>query len=419
MDIGTLIRMERHTQKMKQAILAKGICSVSQLSRIENGLIEPDKEILEQLTSRLSIIVPEKQVVERGKIEEYEERCTIIINLRDQQGATKLIDELIVASSSVDLQSKIHLELMVLRLRLVIGGQEKDVLDGLEKYKEVLSTLTPKQIFTILQLSGMASYTNGDMKGCTEAFMKASDIMENLSLSPFERADFAYARSVAFMVHGQKVEALLYAKQALPYFQSVMAGKRVVECYLIIGVAYKNGEQLTKSLEVFQLAEQICTQFSLHSFSGILHQNIGDVHSVMGESEHAILHFKQAIDHKELPSELMYSIYSLVKEYERMGDLDTVKEWLDEGARLLPKLNEAKRAYYKPHFQAYEAFCSRDEEQIEDALLKAFRFYKKRGSQKQWIEYANRLAQLYAGNGKYKKAVCYYKMIVDGKGGMR
>ena len=404
---------------MKQDVLAKGICSVSHLSRIENGKIEPSEEILEMLSNRLGLSLSEKFTIERVNVEEFEELCIKIINLRDQEAAARLIKELTRKFTSVDMQTKTGLELLVIRLRLVIKGQKKEALEELAKYQEIISTLNPKQSFTVLQMKGMAFYANGELKSCLEAFAEAASMMESLSLSPFERADFTYVRSVAFMVDGQKFEALVHAKQALPYFQSIMAGQRVVECHLIIGIAYKNSGQLTKSLEVFHLVEQICKQFALDSFLGMLHQNIGGVYSVIGESEHAISHFKQAIDHKELPSELMYSIYSLVKEYEKKGKMDIVMQWLNKGTSMLPKLHERKREYYEPHFNAYEALCSKDEEKIEDELLKAFRYFKKRGSQKQWMEYANRLAELYVGNGKYKKAVYYYKMIIDGKGGMK
>lgn len=417
MYMGTKIKIERLNQKMKQDVLAKGICSVSHLSRIENGKIEPNEDIIEKLYNRLGLSLTEKSMVQRVNVEEFEELCIKIINLRDQEGAARLIDELTGISPTVDMQTRISFELMVIRLRLVIKGREKEVLTELAKYHEIMSTLTPKQSFSILQMIGMAFYANGELKRCLEAFAEAASIMEELLLSPFERADFAYVRSVAYIVDGQKFEALLHAKQALAYFQSVMAGRRVVESYLICGIAYKNSGQLTNAIEVFQLAEQICGQFALDSFLGMLHQNIGDVFSVMGESDRAISHFLKAIDHKKLPSELMYSIYSLVKEFEKMGNFDMVMYWLNEGTCLLPKLNERKREYYEPHFNAYEALCSKEETKIEEALLKAFRFYKKRGSQKQWMGYANRLAQLYAGNGKYKKAVYYYKMIVE-EGGM-
>ncbi len=415
MYVGTMIKMERLKQKMKLDTLSKGICSTSHLSRIENGKSELSEEILKLLSDRLGMSLSIERKVERVKVVEVKELCKSIINLRDQEGAARLIDELseLLAASSFDLQTRIGLELMVLRLRLVITGQEKEVLVELVTYQEIMSALSPLQSFSVFQMLGMALYAKGDLRGCLDAFTNATSMMEHLSLSPFERADFTYVSSVASMAAGRKFEALEQAKQGLSYFQSVMAGQRVLECHLICGVSYKNSGQLTKALEVFQLAEQICRQFDLNSFLGMLHQNIGDVYSVMGETEHAISNFKEAIKQKEMPLELMYSIYSLVKEYEKLRKYETALHWLYMGERLLAELSESKSEYYRTHFDVYYALCKTEEGIVEDALRNAVRIFKRRGNQKEWRDYAKRLAKFYAGKGSYKKAVCYYEMIVD------
>ena len=43
---------------MKQSVLARGICSVSYLSKIENNLTTPSEEVLEMIFQRLDIEVP-------------------------------------------------------------------------------------------------------------------------------------------------------------------------------------------------------------------------------------------------------------------------------------------------------------------------------------------------------------------------
>ncbi len=418
MYVGTMIKMERLKQKMKLDSLSKGICSVSHLSRIENGKSEPSGEILKLLSDRLGMFFEAERKVEKVKFLEFEELCSRIINLRDKEGAARFIDELseLLAASSFDMQTRIKLDLMVLRLRLVITGQEKEVLGELATYQEMISALSPLQSFNVFQMLGMALYAKGDLQGCLDAFTNANSTIEHLSLSPFERADFKYVYSVASMAAGRKYEALEQAKQALSYFQSVMAGQRVVECHLICGVSYKKSGQLTKALEILQLGEQICRQFDLHPFLGIVHQNIGDVYSVMGETEHAIANFKEAIKQKEEPLELMYSIFSLVKEYEKLRKYETALHWLSMSKRLLPKLSERKREYYRTHFDVYYALCQEEEGIEEEAFRNAVRIFKRRGNRKEWKDYAKRLAKFHAGKGSYKKAVFYYEMIICREG---
>ena len=150
----------------------------------------------------------------------------------------------------------------------------------------------------------------------------------------------------------------------------------------------------------------------------MLHQNIGDVYSVMGETEHAISNFKKAIKQKEMPLELMYSIFSLVKEYEKLRKCETALHWLYMGKRLLPELSERKREYYRTHFDVYYALCKKEEGIVEEALRNAVRIFKRRGNQMEWKDYAKKLAKFHVGKGSYKKAVYYYEMIVGGEDGI-
>jgi len=53
---GYLIKKERINKKMKQIWLAKDICSVSYLSKIENGQTAASQEILSLLAERLGIV---------------------------------------------------------------------------------------------------------------------------------------------------------------------------------------------------------------------------------------------------------------------------------------------------------------------------------------------------------------------------
>lgn len=57
-NYGNLIRVERLRKNMKQSVLARGICSISYLSKIENNQTSASEEVLELLFERLEIEVP-------------------------------------------------------------------------------------------------------------------------------------------------------------------------------------------------------------------------------------------------------------------------------------------------------------------------------------------------------------------------
>ena len=55
MKVGHLIRAERIRQKMKQVVLARGICTPSYLSKIEQNQIAPSEEIAILLFNKLNM----------------------------------------------------------------------------------------------------------------------------------------------------------------------------------------------------------------------------------------------------------------------------------------------------------------------------------------------------------------------------
>lgn len=57
-NFGNLIKVERMRKNMKQSVLARGICSISYLSKIENNQTTPSDEVLELIFERLELDVP-------------------------------------------------------------------------------------------------------------------------------------------------------------------------------------------------------------------------------------------------------------------------------------------------------------------------------------------------------------------------
>lgn len=412
MTIGTIIKTERLRKNMKQETLAKEICSISHLSRIENGKIDPSKELLRKLSERLGVPIVDDES-KNVEIEHLQERLETIINLRDQKGAAQLMEELkmLLLKVPVEVALRIDLELMLIRAQSVLHKQEENILQALAKFTE--TDLTPIQAFRVQQIKGMASYGVGELKVCLDCFSEALNLMGILPLSNFERADFYYVLSIALMADGQKFEALEKAKEALNFFQSIMVGRRVVECYLVSGVAYKQIGQMDRALETFQLAEKVSRQLDLQTFLGVIYQNIGAVYSAINHTDLAISHFLQAITCKKQPEQQVYSMLSLLNEHAKLGNRKDIRHWLEEGYRILPKLSAPMRKRFETQFDVYQALYEENDERIEVSLLTAVRYFQKRKDKNQTKHYSKRLAEFYASKRKYKKAVEYYRQIVE------
>lgn len=420
MMLGVRIKQERLRQELKLEALAHKICSPAHLSRFENGIGKPSDDVILKLIKRLDIdLSTNEEPLPSSEYMELETQLWQAIHFRDQQAAEQLSHLIMeqLATTQYEWQAKIDLELLLLRVRFVAKDTGR-LLEELAVYKEIEQNLTPLQVFRVDQMRGMALYEKGELKKGLESLEEAVGKMKHLSLDPQERADFAYVHAVTLMANGDVYEAHEQMNKAIPYFQAITAVRRVAECHIVNGVAYKNSGRLQKALDTFKLAEQICRQNGLFSLLCMLHQNMGGVYSRMEDTEQAVVHFKKAFDLKEKPLEGMYPVLALIKEHVRMREYNHAYSWLAEGKSLLPKLNAKKQEYYETHFNIFEAICGENTATTEKALLQALSVFKKRGNNPEWRDYAERLGNFYAENRKYKKAVHYLQMAFGGKGKM-
>ena len=111
--------------------------------------------------------------------------------------------------------------------------------------------------------------------------------------------------------------------------------------------------------------------------------------------------------------EIIYSVFSLVKEYTGLNEQKETGRWLEEGLHLFPQLSKNTGILFEKHFNVYSALHSGNKEKIENTLVDAFEFFNRTGKNKQTKVYAKKLAEFYANMGQYKNAVIYYKKIVE------
>ncbi|MEH7457577.1 helix-turn-helix domain-containing protein, partial [Bacillus sp. JJ1127] len=83
--IGKQVFYKRLQQKMTQEELCQGICSVSYLSKIENGKIEASEEIVQLLCARLEIAVSDLRDVEEEVKEKLDEWLNALVHLDKEQ----------------------------------------------------------------------------------------------------------------------------------------------------------------------------------------------------------------------------------------------------------------------------------------------------------------------------------------------
>ena len=73
--------------------------------------------------------------------------------------------------------------------------------------------------------------------------------------------------------------------------------KRVLDCYILIGITRKKSEQFQDAYDSYFKAMQICDEFNLHHEKRIVYHNLGSLSSIMGNNEEAIRYYKKSIEY--------------------------------------------------------------------------------------------------------------------------
>lgn len=411
MKLGSLIKMERLGQEMKQETLAKGICSVSHLSRIENNLTPLSDDFLAQFQDRLGVVlkreyVPLKIDIDRD-ISVVQELFRNVIDTRDKEAAQGLIKTLLTMQNTHTYYFT-ELSLMEFRLRLMFKTEVKGVFEYVAKMRLIWGELLPIQHFRILVIEGIANYMCGEIKSSVGLFSKSFFMLDDVLLHESELADFYYVAAVAVVGDNQLYAAIEYSNRAFEYFQREVLGNRMVECMLINGLTYKLSGRYDEALAEFQRAEKLCKQLNLNDFLGRIYQNIGGTYSLKNDSENAISYFKNALIEKKKPDDLIITLFSIVKEHTILDEEFNALKWVQDAFKLLPQTSDDKRIPFTHHLLIYKAL-NENSVQLEQYCIDALSFFEEKQQYKHCYKYGILLANAYSEQNKRKKAIIYYQ----------
>ena len=142
--IGKQVFYKRLQQKMTQEELCQGICSVSYLSKIENGKIEASEEILQLLCTRLEIAVTDLRDVEEDVKVKLDEWLNALVHL-DKQQVERIYEELQGEMKHVlDFEIINYYKLLYTRY-LIMKRDIPAVEEELERLKKVYKKYSPFQ----------------------------------------------------------------------------------------------------------------------------------------------------------------------------------------------------------------------------------------------------------------------------------
>ncbi|MCZ2257400.1 tetratricopeptide repeat protein [Sporosarcina sp. G11-34] len=412
MNVGHLIRAERIRQEMKQVVLAKAICTPSYLSKIERNLICPSEQVTTLLFNKLGIDIDMLQKSDQETEIEFlkllNENYKAVITTRDDNFTKQKLEYVIQQSSLFENDSLYYTYLLiVLRFQLILGEDlevRKKEIDDLDKASANFNTM---QIYLFKVNKALYYYAIKNRKKAIEYFEDVILAVNTITLEDWEKAELNYMLGLAYTADNRVFISIEYIRKALDFFKENFQMKRVLDCYVLIGVTHKKSEQFQEALECYLKAQQICIEFNLHGHKGIIYHNLGSLYSITEKTEEAIHYFNKSIEYKTDKQSKLISVLNLVVEYSKMNNKSLVSVWCDKGTALLLQLNDENLTSYYHHFKFYKSIHSK-QGLSETIAEQAIEHFKSLQDYQHVHKYYIALADWYFSNRKYKQSsICY------------
>jgi len=409
-NYGNLIKVERMRRNMKQSVLARGICSISYLSKIENNQTSPSEEVLELIFDRLSLDVPLyfdlSEQVEKIK-EEIRELLKEAVLSRNEKDKLKKVEKFI--SNPVVNQSKeLYITLMITLARFGMMP------DGDTRYVTEIGwiedQLGEEDKLRYMLMKSLYLFQSPDRVEAVELLEELSEKLPKSHLPEWEMADMRYIMGGLYYKSTDYLQAIENVRFALGYFQEHFYAERIIECHLIIGLGFKRRKRYTEALTHYEKATKVASATDLKNYNGMLYNNMGDIYFLIGDQEKALKYFLESIDYKIEVKSKLYSVMSLIEVNSERGNAAGVIEWLSKGYELMEDREDLEEFTY--HFKVYD-HCYREYNQLNllNSLKRAVKYFEV-SDEFYTNKYALWLARELRENGKYKLSTEYYEKSI-------
>lgn len=405
MSIGVILQHRRKEIGLTQESLCEGICSITYISKVENGVITPKEDTLELLCDRLGL---SKQDLEMGDtkkqisnlIEYYEiiEKSEVMRKDRTFELNTNTG----LNSANPLLSGLAH----IIQARYALAQKEpQEAKIHLNKSLEKEKYLDKHCKYLLYKTLGFYEYIYGSKDLSLSNYLLAKELHSHLNMNDEEL--FFYLGLVYSRVNDFR-SSTLYINKALEIYNEQLSFKRIFDCNLIIGVNYNRQGNFDEAEKCFnRLLDSIGNHLESDSLSKVYH-NLGLAYLHQEDIEPCIENLTRALELKDENSSKVSSLYLLAYAYKQSGEFDSFHKTLKEGYKYVQKPDVF---YYR--FKILE-LSAQDKKETLLSLLEneAYPYFRKVDSVL-FKESTLLLGNIYKKMKHYKKSSYYFEQYVS------
>lgn len=418
-SIGYIIKQERLNQNIKQSVLAKGICSSSYLSKIENNSTVASDEVITCLLKRLNLEVGKFSIEEENRfIEAFYEQYKRAIIQRDKKWIRAYLNEFSVQKIYfLKLTNYYTYNLYIFRLMLILNEKKEILQPAYDVIIKMEENFDEKQRFLANLNIGLYFYLNGDYYKALSRLERSLKFVNNVSNEEWEVADFHNVLSLIYFKCNEFFNTINYASKSLMYYKDNLLFERAIDSYIVVGMAHKKMRRYEEAEKNYNLAKKLVIDYKVVNYEGMIYQNIGSLYAVQ-ERQEAIEYYELSLRSKEEnynADGYLITILSIIKEYSKQSNHVEVLRWCKKGFETIEgiknKYHTENHSYYC-HLEIYRAFHSSTDE-LEVVLKKGINHFEMVHDDRHVQKYSILLADYYFKEGKFKAADLYYQKSIS------
>ncbi|WP_141687743.1 helix-turn-helix transcriptional regulator [[Bacillus] enclensis] len=406
--LGQRIKYVRSMKKVRQSELAKGICSVSYLSKVENDNIVPSEDVEHALLKRLGIFHEDKSLDQ--VLSNRLDRWFSTINNKEREAFTREY-ELIKQQLSVTTNELILIKFKVYSVRYFMELKEYNevhsILEDLRQSKFIMDYPT---LYYYEKYQGAFNYKFKKFQQSSGHYEAARKYCEFIDITPKEKASLHYSLGLVNGKLNKNQQSIEYTKKSLSIYQSLYEFENCVHAHILLGILYKRSSQHTEAIEEYLKAGELSR---VGGFTTVLHtieHNLGTLYSHLNKSKLAIQHFNSSLQNECTCEDRLNTHISLSKEYFKSGKKDEAKKTLAEMAKALPELDGISELTLK-EYELLTKIYSEDIDSLDKRLIKELLpLFEEANQLRSIAEYLSFIADYLYENGKYKKSSRYYAL---------
>ncbi|MCT1902407.1 helix-turn-helix domain-containing protein [Oceanobacillus sojae] len=409
MDLGQKLKFLRNKQKSRQQEIVEGICSVSYYSKIENGNVVPNEEILQLLARRFGISIQELVQTDEAMSDEVVREAEDIYNLiKENQTAAEEACQLFLEKykNSLDPGMKLLISLVQLRFALRFSTRA----EAEEKFQEVeaLQEYGNLKIMPLFnRVCGLYHYVSGNYDAALELYLGLAN-----SLNYPYKADIHYELSLVYNRKGNIYKSIQHLETALNKYLQEMNYNQCTVCYFLLGINYHKMNNYDEAIDYYYRIEKVIKDDT--NLLRKVYHNMGLAFEKKKDVEKAIVYYQKSLSVSTDEQHNLKTIEALASIYLKIKNEEKATHYISKGEVLAdkPDLEEHAIKFHVLRLQL-------DEKDVKEYLeTVAIPFFEKRNDTDILFRYNVLLSDYYSQNKQYKQAYFKIKKALDMRGGI-